>query len=381
MRTNLRKFLIGLIVLAVLVLLAYHSRHKIHLADFTWRKFAHAVSQANIPLLLISVVGIYGCYAIRAVRWQRFSRYLGPSTFWNTFSATMMGFASIFLLARAGEPVRPLLLARKNHAPVSSMFGIWVLERLFDFASAVMLASLSLLVFSGKLSDAGANTDWVDHARTGGWLLVGMLAILIALLVYFRLHGAGELHRRLKGWRGGAGWRKSVAGGITGFSEGLQAIRNMADLFLAIFYSAAHWGLVALIYLLVSRAFGEASPHSTMNYPGAMLLLAVTLVGSTLQLPGVGGGAQIGSIIALTTIFGVEQEPATAIAIMLWLITFASCLLAGIPLLIHEGFSLGELWRLARTEAKAEDAGTHVPIALVPDRPAHDAKRGKDSSK
>lgn len=376
MRTNLRKFLIGLIMLAVLVVLAYHSRHRIHLADFTWKKFAHAVSEANITLLLISVVGVYACYAIRAVRWQRFSRYLGPSTFWDTFSATMMGFASIFLLARVGEPVRPLLLARKNKMPVSSMFGIWVLERLFDFASAVILASLSLLVFSDRLSDAGANTDWVENARAGGWALVGLLAILISLLLYFRLHGAGELHKRLEGWRARSGWRKAVAGAITGFSEGLQAIRSMTDLFLAIFYSAAHWALVALIFLMVTRAFGTAFPHSTMNYPGAMLLLAVTLVGSTLQLPGVGGGAQIASIIALTTIFGVEQEPATAIAIMLWLITFASCLLAGIPLLIHEGFSFGELWRLARTEAKAEDAGTHVPLKLVPE---HEAKKGKDS--
>jgi uncharacterized protein (TIRG00374 family) len=374
MRTNLRKFLIGLVMLAVLVVLAYHSRHRIHLADFTWKKFASTVSQANITLLLISALLIYVCYAIRAVRWQRFSRYLGPSTFWGTFSATMMGFASIFLLARVGEPVRPLLLARKNRAPVSSMFGIWVLERLFDFAAAVMLASLSLLVFADRLSDAGANTDWVENARAGGWALVGLLAALVAFLVYFRLHGAGELHRRLEGWRAKTGWRKAVAGAITGFSDGLQAIRTMTDLFLAIFYSALHWGLAALVYLMICRAFGQSFPHSTMNYPGAMLLLAVTLVGSTLQLPGVGGGAQIASIIALTTIFGVEQEAATAIAIMLWLITFASCLLAGIPLLIHEGFSLGELWRLARTEAKAEDAGTHVPLKVVED---HELKKGK----
>ena len=36
-----------------------------------------------------------------------------------------------------------------------------------------------------------------------------------------------------------------------------------------------------------------------MNFSGAMLLLAVTLVGSVLQLPGVGGGAQIASFVAL----------------------------------------------------------------------------------
>ena len=108
-----------------------------------------------------------------------------------------------------------------------------------------------------------------------------------------------------------------------------------------------------------------------MNFPGAMLLLAVTLVGSTLQLPGVGGGAQFASIIALTTIFGVDQEPATAAAIALWLITFCSCILVGIPLLIHQGFSVGKLWNLARAEAKAEDVGTHVPAKSVPTPPAH----------
>jgi len=379
MRANLRKFVIGLLMLAVLVALAIHSRHRLHLTDFTWRKFAHAVSEANITLLLLSVLVIYGCYAIRAVRWQRFSRYVGRSTFLSTYSATLMGFAGIFLLARFGEPVRPLLLARKNKAPVASMFGIWVLERLFDFASAVVLAAISVLVFAGRLSDAGADTDSLNKARTGGWVLVGILAALIALLLYFRLHGAGELYKRLEKWRQGTGWRKAFAGAITGFSEGLQAIRSVTDLVLAVAYSAAHWALVALIYLMVSRAFGEAFPHSTMNYPGAMVLLAFTLVGSTLQLPAVGGGAQIASIIALTTIFGVDNEPATAIAIMLWLVTFASCILVGIPLLIHEGFSLGDLWRLARTEAKAEDAGTHVPIRQVHGTPHHESQHGKGS--
>ena len=96
-----------------------------------------------------------------------------------------------------------------------------------------------------------------------------------------------------------------------------------------------------------------------------MLLLAVTMVGSVLQLPGVGGGAQVASFIALTTIFGVEQEPAAAIAIVLWLITFAASTLAGVPLLIHEGLSMGELRNLARSERTAEHAGKHVSLTRV----------------
>jgi hypothetical protein len=96
-----------------------------------------------------------------------------------------------------------------------------------------------------------------------------------------------------------------------------------------------------------------------------MLLLAVTLVGSVLQLPGVGGGAQFASFIALTTIFGVEQEPAAAIAIVLWLITFAAATIVGVPLLIHEGLSMGELRNLARAERAAEHAGKHVSLPGV----------------
>jgi hypothetical protein len=95
------------------------------------------------------------------------------------------------------------------------------------------------------------------------------------------------------------------------------------------------------------------------------LLLAVTLVGSALQLPGVGGGAQVASFIALTTIFGVDQEPAAAIAIVLWLITFAASVVVGVPLLIHEGLSMGELRNLARAEVKAEETGGHVSLTGV----------------
>jgi hypothetical protein len=119
---------------------------------------------------------------------------------------------------------------------------------------------------------------------------------------------------------------------------------------------------VVLIYLWVSQAFSGAFVHSDMNFWGAMLLLAVTLVGSVLQLPGIGGGAQIASIVALTAIFGVKEEPAIAIAVVLWIITFASCTLAGIPLLIHEGMSFGDLRKLARAEAEAEQAGKHVAV-------------------
>ena len=50
---------------------------------------------------------------------------------------------------------------------------------------------------------------------------------------------------------------------------------------------------------------------------------------------------------------------------MLWLITFAGSTVVGIPLLIHEGMSVGELRKLARAEAEAEEVGTHIAVSLA----------------
>ena len=189
------------------------------------------------------------------------------------------------------------------------------------------------------------------------------MLVAIAVLVYLRLHGTALLERQLHGWHASHGWRHKAAGIILGFARGVQTIRTWSELALAVFYSALHWVGVALIYVWISHSLGGRL--GTLNLGDALLVLAFTMVGSAVQLPGVGGGSQLACFLAYTTIFGVEKEPAAAAAILIWLITFAGCSLAGIPLLIHEGMSLGELRRLAeqeeqeveREEEAALDAG------------------------
>jgi uncharacterized membrane protein YbhN (UPF0104 family) len=107
------------------------------------------------------------------------------------------------------------------------------------------------------------------------------------------------------------------------------------------------------VYLWVSHSFGGALGAISMS--DALLVMAFTLVGSAVQVPGVGGGSQAGSIIAYTAIFGVEREPAVAAAIVLWLISFAMCSVVGVPLLIREGWSLGKLREIAKHEDEIVD--------------------------
>ncbi len=367
MRVSLRKLLVAALVLVVLGILFYRSRSVISLQGFNWDRLAHSVREARVSLLLLSLASIYTCYAIRALRWVRFSRYLGQPTFANVFTSTLVGFTAVFLLGRAGEPIRPLLIARKDRLPISGTFGIYVLERVFDIASTLVIAALSLLIFPATLSSGGANTAWEAPMRTTGlFLLAGVLAAVI-FLVYFRLHGAEALEHRLAGWRRATGWKRRTAGVFAGFSEGLRAIRTFPDLLAAIVYSAVHWGLIAMIYLWVAHSFGGRLAE--LDFPRAMLVLVLTMFGSTLHLPIVSGGSQAASFLAFTVIFGVEKEPAAAAAIMVWLITFAAVSLLGVPLLIREGCSIGELRRLARAEAEAEAAGAHAAPADVSGKP------------
>ena len=373
--SSLRKLLLAALLLVVLGVLVYRSRGAINLRDFSWERFLDAVGEAHGGLLLASLGAIYAGYALRALRWMRFSRYLGRPSFWSLYSSTIIGFTTIFLLGRAGEPVRPLLIARKDRLPVSSMFGIYVLERVFDGASTVVLAGIGLLAIRRMAATDGSHSGFFSAARAGGLALMAGLLAAIIFLVYFRLGGAAALERRMVGWRAAAGWKRRFAGLFTGFSEGLQAIRTLPDLLAAVGYSAAHWFAVALIYVWVPHSFGGRLAE--IDFSDAMLVLAFTLLGSTVQLPGIGGGSQLASFLAFTVVFGVEKEPAAAASIMLWLVTFAASSLVGVPLLIREGWSMGELRRLARAEAEAEAAGEHVAVPQAPRaQPRQPAKPG-----
>src|SRR3989442_6261014 len=168
MRGSLRKLLFVALALVVVGALAYRSRRIINLQDFSWDRLVLAVRHARGSLLLLSLLAIYAAYAIRALRWARFCRYLGRPGFLSIYSATLVGFAALFLLGRAGEPIRPLLIARKERLPVSSMFGIYVLERLCDTTSTAVLAGLALLVFPEMLSLGGADSDRETRAPRPG---------------------------------------------------------------------------------------------------------------------------------------------------------------------------------------------------------------------
>jgi len=361
-----RKWLLLALGLLFIAFLLYHSRAALRLNQFSGARLWDAIRGANYLDLFLSVVAIYACYAVRALRWQKFQTHVGQAHFWNIYAMNLAGFAALFLLGRAAEPVRPLLIARKDKIPVADIFGIYALERILDAASTAVLASVGLFIFesSGHLEAQGAAAAFEKGARTAGTVFSLIALVAITALVYLRLHGSEVLERRMQVWLAAHGWRAGFARTVLGFSRGVQTIQTWSDLVAAVVLSFFHWLLVVVVYYLVIHSFGGRL--ATLTFADSILVLVFNMVGSAVQLPGVGGGAQALAIVAFTRLYGIGQESAFVAAMVLWLVTFAACSLVGIPLLLKEGLSLAELRRLREQETEHLDAEiVHPPSSSL----------------
>jgi glycosyltransferase 2 family protein len=224
-----------------------------------------------------------------------------------------------------------------------------LVERILDTASTLVVAALALLLIKSGIESKETAGKFVPAFQAAGALLgVGVLGA-IAFLIFLRVRGTALLERRLAPWLGVHNWKARVARILMGFARGVQTIRTWGDLALAAIYSALHWILVLFVYLWVIRAFGGSVADFSIG--DAMLVMAFSLVGSIVQLPGIGGGSQLASILVFTKLFGIEPDLATAIAIVIWLISFAAVAVFGLPILLHQGLSLAKLKEMAEQKS------------------------------
>jgi len=76
--------------------------------------------------------------------------------------------------------------------------------------------------------------------------------------------------------------------------------------------------------------------------------MGFTSFGAVVQIPGIGGGVQVVSVLVLTQLFGVPIETATAMAALIWIITFVVIVPFGIGLSLYEGVSWRKIRKLER---------------------------------
>jgi hypothetical protein len=87
------------------------------------------------------------------------------------------------------------------------------------------------------------------------------------------------------------------------------------------------------------------------------------MLGSMVQLPGVGGGSQLATITALDHVFDIPKELAVSCGILLWLVTFVAVVPAGLLLAHHERLSLRKLSKESHQEEEVSVLSADGPPA------------------
>lgn len=311
----------------------------------------HVVRTADPGLVAIGVVCLFTSYVLRTLRWQVMLAPLGPTHFGAAFRATVIGFAASFILpARAGEILRPWLLARREGLDTAALITTIVIERLLDFVTVLVLLAAFFTFFDPGLSamdPAMFQTVKTWSTRAGYAAMAGMVVLIGAAA---RPDWLLRVVDAVTAWLP-AKLRGVIVGLASQFAAGLAVVREPARLAAALGWSFPLWLVIAAQIWVVSRAVGVALPPS-----GALLIMALLVVGVAVPTPGAVGGFHEAYRVAATAFFGADNDHAVGAAIVLHAVGFVPTLVAGGWLMAREGLSLTHLGAEAK---RAHGEETH----------------------
>ncbi len=308
---------------------------------------AAAVAGLDWIWIAACLVPAAGAYYVRALRWAVFLKPLKPDpSIRNLLAATVIGFTAITLFGRAGEFVRPYLIAVKEKVPFPSQLAAWLLERIFDLLMALLLFAFALMRITSTGVHVGPRIAWV-LAAGGRFVALSCLGLLVLL---FAMRRFAEPVRRylthaIRFWPERYFARAEKL--LVGLVQGVESIRSDAALLAIFLYSVLEWTLIAASYWCLARSFDAVLHFSVVD---VLIFVGFVSFGAAVQIPGIGGGLQVVAVVVLTELFRVRLEPATSFAIALWILSFVVIVPVGLIVGVKEGLDWRSLRRMGREQ-------------------------------
>ncbi|MFZ0661834.1 MAG: lysylphosphatidylglycerol synthase transmembrane domain-containing protein [Acidobacteriaceae bacterium] len=316
-----KTWILYLLVAAALVALVFFARHRIH---FNWGVFAQQLKLANWFMIGLGVALILLGYVVRAVRWALFlkpaRKVSFPSRAWfDVLGSQVIGYTGVALLGRAADLMRPYLVGRRLKMPLSSQVAVYVVERMFDLGSVALLFS-TVLIFAPDRATL-PHPELLRHIAIVGLAGTAALAIFATVIRISGQAVASTAEKILGKLSQSLG--RSVAAKISAFRDGLDMLGSMRDIFSALALSLFMWGLITAAYFVSIRAFVDSPQLRSLTLARCLVLMAVGMASSVVQLPVVGWFTQIAVLAAaMEQLFGAAWEPALGCAAMLLVVTF-----------------------------------------------------------
>lgn len=334
-----RKRILASVVVFLILAILFYLQYR-HWRTFDWSTFWSQTNRINKWHVLHAIALIYIGYVMRALRWKIFLKPVRPKTsVAEMVSPTLVGFTGIALLGRAGEFIRPYLIARRTDLPFSSQLAVWAVERIFDIGAFAFLIVLAIFLPSALPSIP--HPEYYTRFREAGFLLIALVAATTVAALVIKRKGEAVAQWVEQRFSHLPKIGHKLGDKVREFGLGLNTIHGVLELLYLSGVSIGMWYLIALSYHEVTHAYGVDALEIPVSQ--LLILMGSSMVGSMLQLPAVGGGSQMATIATLSSVFDVPPELAASCGILLWLVTFFAVVPLGLILAHHERLSLRKL--------------------------------------
>ncbi len=305
------------------------------------------IAKISIPWLLASIALSLFVFVLRALRWMWILRPVGRAPFYPAFRATAIGFAANTVLpARAGEVLRPALLARECGLPFPALLASILFERVLDALAQLVFFGMALASpDAARMGSLGSNRVRV--------LAVAVAAVAVAVALFAVVwrgateRAVGRIFRILP-----ERFRPAASRIAHTFLDGFASLKTPRLALLVGAGSIAMWLVINVQIYCVIRAFGLELPISA-----AYVVTTAAVLGLVVPTPGGVGGYHAAVQFALTDVFQVPIAAATGVALIAHAVSFVPISIIGFGLFAVSPSRREGLAGLAKPEPRAPHLG------------------------
>jgi len=337
------RIIIGVLLSAILLWFLFRNTD--------WRELNNILRQVDAGWLILALILSFGSSFTKVQRWSYVVRASYPVKFRPMFSAVQTGLlANCFIPAGIGDVVRGYVLSSLAKISFASSLTLVALDRVSDVLAMVVVLIIALLSFPKNAdilfaTGAFGNTEpFVVSSSIIQSVTVALVSLLVSvLLLLIFLYFKQDLILRLLTRLLGSVSPRLAAGVRTTFinlAAGMHVFRSGTQMSKSVLFSLITWGLVALSFAALFRAF-----HLEFPWYGPIMMLAILGVFTSIPVtPGLVGQYHVPVVACLLMLLpGIDLVAAKAVAIVAHLVALSPPVFLGIYCMLSERLGIHDL--------------------------------------
>jgi hypothetical protein len=301
-------------------------------SDLDFVALRAVLSRVSVGWVLVAAALMLFDYFLQGWRWGFLLRHVDKDvslwTLWES-TAVMWSFNTLLPL-RAGNVIRPALVARRRNLPFTTVLFTTIADYLCDMFGVLILVLVTVLALPPSMLEQPAFAEmkqwgiWLAFIGLCGFFFVVLLSTRRAKLLVLRL--VRPFPRPV---------RNRVIGSFEQLVAGMAAVGDPMRFAQALGATLLVWGTWWLAILAILRAFSVDLPLA-----GSLFLeTALTLSMLVPQAPGFLGVFQVVTEEALA-LFGAPAAEGQGIAVVYWAVCFVPVTVYGLFVAWKEGLGL-----------------------------------------